>query len=138
MNEDDISPAEARFLEAKAATERHAAAHPTTYAPPTPRRGLSAIHWLGIVVALGLVALAITGGSETDRARKAATGAGLDALATCQARIAARTGQRAIEVPYTPARAVEGGYQFLWRGTGTRCEVRGGRVVELVIAGQQE
>lgn len=103
----------------------------------TTRSRLNAIHWMGITVAALLVGLFFFGESDADKARKAAKQASVDAVFTCQKRIAASLGIRTGDVGYAAPRAVDGGYQMLWPQHSARCEVRAGRVVELVVAGRQ-
>ena len=136
MSDNNITGAEARYLEAKHRAELHAQSLPP---PPhvTPRRKISAVHWMGIVVAGGIAALVLFGESDADKARKAETQASLDAVGVCQARIAASLGIRKGAVGYATPRAVNGGYQMLWPQHNARCEVRDGGVVELVIAGRE-
>lgn len=101
------------------------------------RRRLSGGQWAGIAVAVLIAGLFFFPESDASKARKAAAAASLDAVGACQKRIAASLGIRAGDVGFTTPRAVDGGHQMLWPQHKARCEVRGGRVVELVVRGNQ-
>lgn len=90
------------------------------------------MHWAGILVVGLIVALAVFGTSDANK-----RGAELDALFACQKRIGMALGVKADAVGYTSPRAVTGGHQMLWPQHGARCEVRDGRIVELVVRGAQ-
>lgn len=137
MNKDslreEIEAAEAAYLAAKTKVDAEHVSAP----PQTPRRRMSGVHWVGLLVLAGAIWLGATGGSEADRARASAKAQELDALARCQRAVAQSTGTSAGDVPFARPRSVAGGFQVLFPAPyQARCEVRDGRIAELVVAGR--